>query len=131
MSADAHQRTIRSTRRRIGVGLLMAVAFTLIGIARAEEAVTVKGEVLDLSCYLAEGEKGPEHKSCAVMCAQRGLPLGVLAESGDVYLLASDHEKAEAYDAVKKLAGSNAEITGRKVSKGGMTAIVVHAAKGL
>ncbi len=99
--------------------------------AAAQEAVTVKGEIIDMACYMAKGLKGPEHKSCALLCAKSGVPIGVLTDSGDIYLLLDNHDDSDPYDAAKKLAGSRAEITGHKFVKGGIASIVVSGAKGL
>ncbi len=100
-------------------------------VSRAEENVTVKGEVVDLSCYLAKGEKGPGHRMCAQMCAKGGLPIGLLTSDGALYLLLSEHDNPAPYEAAKKLAGDNAEIRGKKFTRNGVSSIAVEAAKGL
>lgn len=96
----------------------------------AQEEVTVKGEVVDLSCYLGHGGKGRSHRTCAQQCAKRGLPIGVLTEGGDVYLLLEDHNNAEPYDQLKNMAGDQAEVKGKKATKGGVNGIVVGEVKG-
>lgn len=98
---------------------------------KAQEQVTVKGEILDLTCYLSKGSKGDRHKTCAKMCAKKGLPVGVLTDDGKVFLLIEDHDDPDPYDAVKELAGGRAEITGKRYSKDGMESIMVGGAKGL
>jgi len=113
--------------------------FSLLGIApavrvmpvAAQEQVTVSGEVVDLSCYLAKGSKGIRHKACAQMCAKKGLPIGVLDDSGTTYLLLEDHDNPGPYATAKDLAGERVEVTGKKFSKGGVQSIEVSAAKGL
>ena len=54
------------------------------------------------------------------LCAKKGLPLGVLTDSGDVYLLIEDHDDPDPYAAAKDLAGEHAEVTGKKFIKGGV-----------
>jgi hypothetical protein len=49
--------------------------------------ITVRGEVLDMTCYIAYNLSGPEHATCAKECIKRGLPAGIKAEDGKVYLL--------------------------------------------
>ena len=98
--------------------------------ARAQDDVTVKGEIVDLACYLSKGKKGADHKSCAQMCAKGGVPMGVLTESDELYLLIDDHANPKPYEAAKKLAGTNAEISGKKFVKNGMASIVVTSATG-
>jgi len=96
----------------------------------AQEEVKVTGEVVDLACYLSKGSKGKRHKTCAELCAKKGLPLGVLTESGDVYLLIEDHDNPGPYESVKGLAGDDAEVSGKKFTKGGVQSILVSGATG-
>ena len=110
---------------------LMMVGVTFPAIGQAQEDVTVQGEILDMACYMAKGSKGAAHKACAVMCAKKGVPMGVLTDAGEVYLLLDDHNNPDPYDATKKLSGERAEITGKKYNKQGVASIVVSGAKGL
>jgi len=115
------------------LALLSLIGLMPTALARrvaAQEEVTVKGEVVDLACYLSKGSKGKRHKTCAELCAKKGLPLGVLTETGDVYLLIEDHDNPGPYDAVKGMAGDNAEVSGKKFTKGGVQSILVSSAKG-
>jgi hypothetical protein len=97
----------------------------------AQDAITVQGEILDMACYMAKDKKGPEHKSCALLCAKGGVPIGILTDAGDVYLLIDDHDNSDPYEAAKKLAGSRAEIGGKKFVKQGVAAILVTSTKAL
>jgi hypothetical protein len=112
----------------LAVVLLLA---TCVHPAGAQDSITVQGEVLDMACYLAKDKKGPEHKSCALLCAKAGKPIGVLTDAGEVYLLIDDHDNEEPYERLKKLAGSRAEITGQKFDKGGVAGIMVTESKPL
>ena len=111
--------------------LILLLAAAGIGIAQAQEDVTVQGEVIDMACYMAKGSRGAAHKACAQMCAKKGVPIGVLTDGGEVYLLLDDHNNPDPYDAAKKLAGEHAEISGKKFNKQGVASIVVNSAKGL
>ncbi|HET9368582.1 MAG TPA: hypothetical protein VFO22_10955, partial [Candidatus Udaeobacter sp.] len=51
------------------------------------QEIVVKGEVLDLTCYVAYNWSGPEHAACARDCITSGLPVGIKTEDGKVYLL--------------------------------------------
>jgi len=116
--------------RSMLVGFL-ALVLGWPAVTKAQESVTVQGEIVDMACYLPKGSRGPAHKSCAQMCAKRGAPIALLTDAGELYLLVDDHNDPEPYEAAKKLAGDRAEIKGNKVSKQGITGIVVAAAKGL
>jgi hypothetical protein len=50
-------------------------------------AASVTGEVLDLACYYADGASGPSHAACARRCIASGLPVGLKAKDGTIYLL--------------------------------------------
>jgi len=125
--------------KRPAVLLLVGVALTwLAGAPRTsadelayENEVTVSGEVLDLTCYLADGKKGPSHKACAKLCAKKGLPLGLLTDAGEVYLLIENHDDPDPYDNLKKLAGTDVEVKGVKFSRDGMSSLMVLESKGL
>lgn len=88
--------------------------------------MTVKGEVLDMSCYMASGAKGAGHKTCAEMCLKKGLPAGLLTSSGQVYLLVEDHDQADAYSTVIKHPAEQMEVTGKYANKNGVQALVVE-----
>jgi len=115
------------------VCLLMLAAVVLLGrhAAFAQDEITVQGEIIDMACYMAKGSRGASHKACAQMCAKKGVPIGVLTDGGEVYLLLDDHNNPDPYDSAKKLAGDRAEISGKKFSKQGVNSIVVGAIKGL
>ncbi len=109
--------------------LKLAICFLFLASAgflfAGEE--TVKGEVVDLSCYLKAGAHGEKHKQCAQSCLERGLPMGILTESGAVYLLLENHQSKEAYATAKANAAEIVEVKGEIAEKGGMKAIVVNA----
>jgi len=50
--------------------------------------VNVTGEVIDSWCYITEimFAKGTAHHQCAVWCAAGGIPVGILADDGQVYM---------------------------------------------
>jgi hypothetical protein len=70
--------------------LLMKWAeFRHSSVAGAHEIV-VTGEVLDLTCYIAYNLSGPDHAKCARDCIRSGLPAGIKAQDGKVYLLSGE-----------------------------------------
>lgn len=91
--------------------------------------VTVQGELIDMSCYMAHEGKGPKHAQCAKMCVLGGAPLGLLAKDGTVYLLVDDHSSAKAkkpYAEAKKLVAENVKLSGDLHERGGLKTIVVE-----
>jgi hypothetical protein len=51
--------------------------------------VTVTGEIIDSWCYLSEimYALGSAHHQCAVWCARGGVPVGILGEDEQVYVV--------------------------------------------
>jgi hypothetical protein len=63
------------------------------GDAASEEhkEATVKGEVIDMACYIDHGATGEKHADCAKKCITSGLPVGIKGEDGKTYLLIGEH----------------------------------------
>jgi hypothetical protein len=64
------------------------IALTL-GAGPAAARVTVTGEVIDSWCYLTEimYPLGSAHHQCAIWCAAGGIPVGILDDDGQVYIV--------------------------------------------
>jgi hypothetical protein len=93
---------------------------------------TITGEVIDLSCYLANGQegRGPEHKECAIMCAKAGSALAILTESGVVYFPVSPMGKNN-NGKLLDYVGDNVEVTGMVVTQSGINGIKIQSIKKL
>jgi hypothetical protein len=63
------------------------VASSIMGKPVKGTAVSVAGEIIDLSCYLQVGKHGDKHRDCGQKCARNGQPVGLLTEDGTVYML--------------------------------------------
>jgi hypothetical protein len=111
----------------------MVVALAILALsllspetARANEEFV--GEILDMACYIGRGARGPSHKRCAQKCAEHNMPLGILTDDGAIYLLYPKHGAEEDFEAVKKLAGAKAKLTGKSHEKDGIKGLEVHSA---
>jgi hypothetical protein len=83
--------------------------------------VTVKGEVLDMACYIDHGAMGAKHADCAKKCIESGLPVGIKGEDGKTYLLIGEHKpmnKTLAAHAAKTIT-----VRGKAVSRDGFNMI--------
>ncbi|KUO57936.1 MAG: hypothetical protein APF80_09935 [Alphaproteobacteria bacterium BRH_c36] len=64
-----------------------------IAIAAGAKTVEVKGEIIDTWCYLSgvmggtDAVVGSAHHTCALWCAAGGIPVGVRADDGTVYMV--------------------------------------------
>lgn len=89
------------------------------------KATVVTGEVVDMGCYISNAARGEKHADCAAKCIAGGMPMGVLTDKGDLYLLTMDHGNADAYNKTKEFAGKQVKITGPLREKKGMKSIDV------
>ena len=113
---------------------LVAPAVLLLGIMSTfgqpkGETVKVKGEVVDLWCYLEGGDHGADHKQCGIMCAKAGNPIGLVTEKGEVYIMMGlkDHQPGKEV-LIDKMADT-VTVEGILVKKGGTQVIYVSAVK--
>ena len=81
--------------RQVASAALVGVALVGFSAAAAPEPkrVQVRGEIIDTWCYYS-GVMGPQdavvgtsHHTCALWCAAGGIPVGLLAEDGTVYMV--------------------------------------------
>lgn len=89
--------------------------------------VIVRGEVVDLACYMSHQGRGEKHRKCAKACLLKGAPVGIVTKSGKVYLVVEEHSKSSeiAFRKLKRLVGERVKLTGEKFVRGGMTALAV------
>ena len=114
---------------KLALLLIGFTAFSLSSFGQSKETTTVKGELLDMDCYMASGAHGDSHKSCADMCIKGGAPMGVLTSDGKVFLLVAGHDKKEPYEELKKHAGGEVTVTGALNEKDGIKGLVVTEVK--
>jgi hypothetical protein len=102
-----------------GLGLL---AFRLGAEEKtAPKITTIKGEVVDLMCYLDHGAKGEKHKGCATKCIKSGGPVGLLTADDQLYLVVGDHQPVN--DKLADQAAQTVTLKGKVVERNGMKMI--------
>lgn len=117
---------MRLPRRTILAPFALAAGLAVAAPAASAATVTVKGEVIDTACYLDHGARGAKHKQCALNCLASGVAPSLLTDDGKLYLLLPPHGPHDAYDKVKRMAAETVTVRGEKLSKQGLTAIVVE-----
>jgi len=83
--------------RQVALGLAAAVLTLLAGPAFAK-VETIKGQVIDMSCYKMDKTNTGDHHQmpkgpmdgCATACAKAGQPLALLTTDGKVVQIAGD-----------------------------------------
>jgi len=91
--------------------------------AATEQSLT--GEVVDITCYLSEGENGigKGHASCARKCIKNGLPVAIRA-GGQLYIASmASHEPANA--TLAEFAAQTVTVYGQIVERDGLKFISV------
>ncbi len=98
--------------------VLAAVAVPAADQAPAGE-VTLKGEVVDLHCYLTRGARGAEHAACGNACVARGVSAGLLAEDGRLFVLLEE-KPFSPKDKLAGLVGKTVTLAGTPVERDGL-----------
>jgi len=101
----------------------------IINLADERNAIEVRGEVLDLACYVHKGAYGEKHKKCAEMCIKSGSPIGILTDDGKVYLIVEDHDNSKPYQELKNYAAQKVSVKGTLYNRGNLPAIVISEVK--
>ena len=77
----------------VGAALMATLVAALMAapsaIAAPAKRVTVTGELIDTWCYITEimYAEGTAHHQCAVWCAVGGIPVSILGDDGNVYMV--------------------------------------------
>lgn len=108
-------------RKLISMVAGAAFAISLVAPAFAAE-MTVKGEVVDVACATkkAPGGKGADHAGCAMACAKKGQPAGIMTADA-IYIVTGDYaanNNAKLLDFVAKsvtVVGDVTEKDGQKI----------------
>jgi len=120
------------TIARRSLSLVLGAALSgLVGVTGAWAADTITGEVVDMACYMPHPDtgRGPGHRKCADTCLKKGLPIGLVTDDKQVYLLLEDHENPKAYAQLKDKAAEKITVEGNKTTQGGVNAMVVESIK--
>lgn len=122
-----------------GIGLL-GVALVLPAAAQAQDKdkkpmhmempkskdVKITGTVVDVSCKFGQGLTGEEHRMCAQVCADRGLPLAILTDDGKLYIPTSAGMPGDAQNGrLKEFAEHRVTVQGKAFAAGGAQAIQI------
>jgi hypothetical protein len=105
----------------LALGASLALPRLSLGAEASGQTETIKGEVVDLMCYLDHGAKGDKHKGCATKCIEGGGPVGLLTADNQLYLVVGDHQPMNKELAAK--AAQTVTLKGKVVEKHGMKMI--------
>ena len=92
---------------------------------------TVRGEIVDFSCYLELGKHGEKHRGCAQRCLANGQPIGLLTENGNLYMLMEEEHdpRRDGLNNFREVAigavGKIMDVSGTETAHAGYKAIYV------
>lgn len=97
------------------------------------EEVQIRGEVIDTWCYFSGVMGGPDavrgtaHHTCAIWCSAGGIPVGLLAEDGTVYMILAiggDDQSAGGQTQLE-LASHDITVSGQHFARDGLNYLVI------
>ncbi len=118
-------------------GMAALAALTVAMPAKAEAQMkmqtpkhveaSVTGTVIDVSCKFGQGLTGvKEHRMCAQVCADKGIPLAILGDDGVLYIPTSAGMPGDGQnDRLKEFAEEKVTISGKVFEAGGAKAIQI------
>ncbi len=71
-----------------------SAAFAHEGDEAEGKPAKITGEVVDLACYLGDGDRGAKHQACAQKCIESGLPVGIKTADALYLVIGSEHGPA-------------------------------------
>lgn len=105
----------------------LAVSF---GSSALAKSTTVTGEVIDSWCYLTEimYPLGTAHHQCAVWCAAGGIPVGILGEDGEVYIVlkVGDDSRSVANPTILDMQTHKVTVEGEVFERDGLKYLTVE-----
>ncbi len=104
-----------------GLLIIVLAAGSFVMRASAQETKSIKGEVVDLMCYLDHGAKGDKHAECAQTCIKSGGPVGILTSNNELYLIVGEHKTMN--DQLAPLAAKTISVKGKVVERNGIKMI--------
>jgi hypothetical protein len=119
------------------VGLSVAAFVVALGAPAFAKEMTVKGQVVDVSCYNMDKEHnaGKDHKmpkgdtvDCAIACAKAGRPMALLTADGKVYELTGGLAADKNAKIVPHIAHT-VEVTGDVTEKDGKMMLAADSLK--
>jgi len=109
------------------LGARPAVAQDMMKMKMAEgEDVEFTAQVVDLSCKVVYGLTGEEHRMCAQVCADQGIPL-VLLHDGELYMPVSKGMPGTgSNEQLKPHAEQEVKVKGKVIERGGQKTIIIE-----
>jgi len=107
----------------------LVLALSAPSTAATPERVSVTGEIIDSWCYLTEimYPEGSAHHECALWCAAGGVPVGLRADDGTVYIILKigDEATSAANPRLMKIQSHEVSVEGDVFMRDGFNYLVI------
>ena len=92
--------------------------------------VKLKGEIIDLGCYVSHDGHGKKHKTCALECSKNGVPLALLEDkTKKIYMIVATGHGENPYTEPLKFIADQVEVEGAIAIKGDTTVLMITSIK--
>lgn len=116
------------------VAVALGTALGTVGPAAAQEGpgkdsardITLTADVVDLSCRLVHGLSGEDHRMCAQVCADKGIPLALFANGEVLMPVSMGMPGVGSNDQLRPFAEQRVTVKGKLIERGGLKAIVIE-----
>lgn len=116
--------------------LAITCALLAAGRATAQDApkhipggtsVEIRGEVVELGCYLRDGARGEGHRACAMACIKNGGQLALVQdETGTLYPFAGATPASDPNAAARQHVAAHVVVRGQVFERNGGRVLVVE-----
>jgi hypothetical protein len=114
----------------------VTLAFWALGAtpaAAAGQRVQLTGEIMDTWCYVSEimgaseAVLGTAHHQCAVWCAAGGVPVGLLSEAGEIFMILKlgDQDTSNADPRILEIQSSRVTVDGDLYERDGIKYLLI------
>jgi hypothetical protein len=114
-------------------GALVFWALGATPAAAAGQRVQLTGEIMDTWCYVSEimgaseAVLGSAHHQCAVWCAAGGVPVGLLSEAGEIFMILKlgDEDTSNADPRILEIQSSRVTVDGDLYERDGIKYLLI------
>lgn len=91
------------------------------------ESIELRGEVVELGCYLRDGARGEGHRACAMACVKNGGQLALVQdETGTLYPFAGATPASDPNAAARQHVAAHVVVRGQVFERNGGRVLVVE-----
>lgn len=90
-------------------------------------AIELRGEVVEMGCYLRDGARGEGHRTCALSCLKSGAQLGIVEDdTGTLYPLAGSTPASDPSAAAREHVAAHVAVRGLLFERAASRVLVVQ-----